>query len=370
MIFYDLLPHEYDYALSLSYVLDLWHYDPMILHMVLERYPIDEDAYASVEDSAADSNSAIVEDEDLSHDEDMAISAPEAQSSSLCNHIHFGNFGNSDLTIFRSSPITPIKPTIDGFSIKIGEITCILADSCCIVEESAFEESDFAASEEHMTSKNLDSASSCLLSTSEIVIMPLVEGGSVKIGELDCFISVSESVNKQKSLDMENQELVVTDLFSNIQNINNGEESNEAKLYTEFRFTSDMRLSLWFEFEKLTPEKTVVYTTAAMVKFSDSSAFIFDRSGTLTNTYCFTVMLSFLSKLISIYFTVRVFVFDPGGNHHDFCSPLILLYGGIWDRVDTIFLLVKLIHGEISVLVNGIKIQLRLREYGKKMTEN
>ncbi|CAJ2653221.1 unnamed protein product [Trifolium pratense] len=208
----ELLPHEHDYALFLSYVYDLWHYDPMILDMVSERYPRDEDAYASVEDSAAYSNSAIAEDEDLSHDEDTAISAPEVHSSSLCNHIHFGNFGNSNLSTIQFPLITPIKPTIDGFTIKIGEITCILVDSCCsIVEESAFQESEFAASEEHMKSKNLDSASSSLLTTSEITIKPLVEGGgSVKIGELDCFLSVyeTESACKGKTQDLDIQHLI------------------------------------------------------------------------------------------------------------------------------------------------------------------
>jgi hypothetical protein len=121
---------------------------------------------------------------------------------------------------------------------------------------------------------------------------------------------------------------------------------------------------LCFEFEKLAPEKIV------MVKFSDSPAFFFDPGGTLTKTYHFTVMFSFLSKFVLIYFILRGFVFDPGGNHNYFCPSLILLYGGFLDRVATIFLLVECIHGELVVLENGIKIQLRLRQYGKMMTEN
>ncbi|MCI77623.1 hypothetical protein A2U01_0098893, partial [Trifolium medium] len=48
-------------------------------------------------DSAADSVSAIDEDEDIFHDVDMEVSA-EVQSSTLYNHICFGSFGHSDLS--------------------------------------------------------------------------------------------------------------------------------------------------------------------------------------------------------------------------------------------------------------------------------
>ncbi|CAJ2641871.1 unnamed protein product [Trifolium pratense] len=192
MNFYEYLPHEYSYALYLADIYDLYPFDSMIHNMVSERYPRDED-----EDSAADFDSAIEEDEDLSF--------AEVQ---IC----FGSFGDSDPSTFNSALITPIKPTIDGFSIKIGKITCILADSCCsIVEESAFQESKFAALEEHVKSKNLDSASSSLLATSEIVIKPLVEGGgSVKIGEVNCFQSVyeTESACKGKMQDQRIQHLI------------------------------------------------------------------------------------------------------------------------------------------------------------------
>jgi hypothetical protein len=34
---YELLPHEHDYTLFLSYVYDLWHYDPMILNIFWNR---------------------------------------------------------------------------------------------------------------------------------------------------------------------------------------------------------------------------------------------------------------------------------------------------------------------------------------------
>ncbi|MCI33397.1 pentatricopeptide repeat-containing protein, partial [Trifolium medium] len=144
------------YALYLAYEYDLHSYDSMIFNMVSERYPRDED-----DDSAANFDSAIEEDEDLSHDVAMEVSASEAQSSSICNHICFGNFGNSDLSAVQFASITPIKPTIDGFTIKIGEIACLLVTS------SYNSESVFAALEDDEKSKNLDS---------EVVVSEAIKG--------------------------------------------------------------------------------------------------------------------------------------------------------------------------------------------------
>jgi hypothetical protein len=122
MISYELLPHEYSYALYLSYAYDLHPYDSMILNMVSERYPRDEDEdFASAYDSEScdDDESAAVEIlSNFPHDPDSSTS----QTSIL-----FGSF---------ASPIIPVAiPSIasdcDGFSIKIGEITCFLGGSCC-----------------------------------------------------------------------------------------------------------------------------------------------------------------------------------------------------------------------------------------------
>jgi hypothetical protein len=123
----------------------------MILHIVSERYPRDEDTYVSDTNSAANSASTIDDDEVLSHDEDMEVSAPEFQPSSLCNHICFGSFGNSDLSTVHSVLIPSIQPKIDGFTIKIGEITCPLIDSSCNINSVS------AVSNENEKSKNLDS---------------------------------------------------------------------------------------------------------------------------------------------------------------------------------------------------------------------
>ncbi|KAK2448998.1 hypothetical protein QL285_008237 [Trifolium repens] len=191
-------------------------------------------------------------------------------------------------------------------------------------------------------------------------IKPLIEGGSIKIGELDCFLSTyeTESVCNQKTLGLEYQEhisdstIFVSDSALDIEEEILGSESNEKTLsesviailkdltnpipnrlvFAEFRyglcgyrsgiyFISVMNRRLLSMFLSLPPEKKVVSTATAMITFPlDSSTFSFDPGGTLIKTYYFTVMLSFLSKLISIYFIVRVFVFDPGGNHNGFCS--------------------------------------------------
>jgi hypothetical protein len=142
MNFYEYLPHEYSYALYLAYEFDLHPYDSMILNMVSERYPRDEEEdFASAYDSEScdDDESAAVEIlSNFSHDPDSSTS----QTSIL-----FGSF---------ASPIIPVSiPSIasdfDGFSIKIGEITCFLGDSCC-------SDVDFTitASEEDEKPKNLE----------------------------------------------------------------------------------------------------------------------------------------------------------------------------------------------------------------------
>jgi hypothetical protein len=122
MISYELLPHEYSYALYLSYAYDLHPYDSMILNMVSERYPRDEDEdFASAYDSEScdDDESAAVEIlSNFPHDPDSSTS----QTSIL-----FGSFASPIIPV----SIPSITPDFDGFSIKIGEITCFLGDSCC-----------------------------------------------------------------------------------------------------------------------------------------------------------------------------------------------------------------------------------------------
>ncbi|MCI38270.1 hypothetical protein A2U01_0059498, partial [Trifolium medium] len=83
----------------------------------------------------------------------------------------------------------PIKQTIDGFTIKIDEITCILADSCC----SIVEESEFATSKEHVKSKNLASA---------FVVSEVTKELNNREFENDCEseFGVSEEIKKSESL--------------------------------------------------------------------------------------------------------------------------------------------------------------------------
>jgi hypothetical protein len=86
-------------------------------------------------------------------------------------------------------------------------------------------------------------------------------------------------------------------------------------VFSAIRF---FKLSLCLdEFAKLyskmliqSPEKTVVCTATTMVKFPlDSSDFRFDPGGIMTVIYSLAFMLSFLS----IFDSISLFPFDPGG---------------------------------------------------------
>lgn len=135
MSHYGYLPHEYTYALFLADYYDLYPWDSLITNMVLERYPRDEDDDASA--------SALDEDDDSVSDEVLAVSAPILETSASHDCIFFGSF---------DSPIVPvstpsIEPKFDGFSVKIGEISCVFVDSCKNIVN--FDDSVFVASEEN-----------------------------------------------------------------------------------------------------------------------------------------------------------------------------------------------------------------------------
>ncbi|RHN77028.1 hypothetical protein MtrunA17_Chr1g0150311 [Medicago truncatula] len=107
--------------------------------MVSERYPRDEDDDAS----ASASDSVLDEDDDSVSDEVLAVSAPILETSASHDCIFFGSF---------DSPIVPvstpsIEPKFDGFSVKIGEISCVFVDSCKNIVN--FDDSVFIASEEN-----------------------------------------------------------------------------------------------------------------------------------------------------------------------------------------------------------------------------
>ena len=77
----------------------------MILNMVLERYPRAEDVESG-------------------GDEVLTTSAQILESSTLHDQIVFGSFESSIKLGSHSS----IEPEFDRFSIKIGEISCVLVD--------------------------------------------------------------------------------------------------------------------------------------------------------------------------------------------------------------------------------------------------
>ncbi|KAK2399521.1 hypothetical protein QL285_049328 [Trifolium repens] len=120
MNFYEYLPHEYSYVLYLAYEYDLYPYDSTILNMVSERYPRDED-----EDCASAYDSENCEEDESN---DVAISSTQdLESSTSQDSIFFCSFASPIIPV----SIPSITPDFDGFSIKIGEITCFLGDSCC-----------------------------------------------------------------------------------------------------------------------------------------------------------------------------------------------------------------------------------------------
>ncbi|GAU49586.1 hypothetical protein TSUD_138730 [Trifolium subterraneum] len=116
MISYELLPHEYSYALYLSYEYDLHPYDSMILNMVSERYPRDEvEDYASAYGSKNCEENQVQEDDSSSDFASMENKDPE---------IVFGNF-HEEPNLEKAHTLS-INPSIEGNSIEIGSITCFI----------------------------------------------------------------------------------------------------------------------------------------------------------------------------------------------------------------------------------------------------
>lgn len=72
--------------------------------------------------------------------EDLEASASENSCSSASQvSIVFGSFGDS---ISAPPPSSWITPVIDGFTIKISEVTCFLVDSSCSNRHSAIDASE------------------------------------------------------------------------------------------------------------------------------------------------------------------------------------------------------------------------------------
>jgi hypothetical protein len=90
-------------------------------------------------DSEFDPVSDEEEDSDGDEEEDLEASASENSCSSASQASIV--FGSFDGSV--STPVSSpcIAPEIDGFTIKIGEVPCFLEDSCCIDHESVFDAS-------------------------------------------------------------------------------------------------------------------------------------------------------------------------------------------------------------------------------------
>jgi hypothetical protein len=255
MSFFEYLPHEYSYALYLAYEYDLHPYDSMILNMVSERYPRDDD-----EDSAADFDSAIDEDETLSHDAAMEVSV-EVQSSTFCNNICFGSFESSELSTVQSASVTQIKPTIDGCTIQVGKIACLLVSSSRNIESA------FAASKNERL-PNLDS---------EIVVSDAIKGLNDRQYEFGVR-AFSSPIKIERQHD---------------DNVSFSRDQDQTSKNGEPRFA----FLLCSSQSMISPHRSLCIT-------------VFDPGGTMAMIYN-SVTLS----ILSIFVSISLFPFDPGGHH-------------------------------------------------------
>ncbi|PNX81226.1 hypothetical protein L195_g037243 [Trifolium pratense] len=144
--------------------------------MVSERYPRDED-----EDSASAFDSECCEEDESADVVILSNSTQDLEFSPSEDSISFGSFGNSDPSTVQSASITSITPTIDGFTIQIGEIASLLVSSNCNVESA------FAASKENENSTNLDS---------EIVVSEAIKGLNERKSEFGVSAEIKQLQNQ------------------------------------------------------------------------------------------------------------------------------------------------------------------------------
>jgi hypothetical protein len=131
-----------------SYALHHHLFDPIVSDMVSEQYRC---AYSDHEDDAEDS---IGDEEDSVGDEDLEASVAESSYSSTSQDCFiFSSFGDSVSTSVPTPWNASFQPAVDGFAIKIGEIPCFLANSCCCSDHNSV----FDASLENKNSHILDS---------------------------------------------------------------------------------------------------------------------------------------------------------------------------------------------------------------------
>ncbi|CAJ2654845.1 unnamed protein product [Trifolium pratense] len=261
MNFYEYLPHEYSYALYLADIYDLYPFDSMIHNMVSERYPRDEDEdYASAYDFES-----CEEDESV----DVAIlstSTQDLEFSTSQDSILFGSFASPIIPVF----IPSIASDFDGFSIKIGAITCFLCDSCC-------NNVDFAitASEEHKQSKNF--ATEFVLSA---ISQKPQNQSSVQVFSSPIKVKCHHGGNVRFSQDHD-------------------QTSKKGELFSDLLLRSSENIT-FFSYHR------------------DLCIIVFDPGGTnLFPSSLFTSNVFFLAMMLSLRyhsFKSSHFVFDPGGN--------------------------------------------------------
>ncbi|KAK2450976.1 hypothetical protein QL285_010069 [Trifolium repens] len=261
MISYEFLPHEYSYALYLSYAYDLHPYDFMILNMVSERFPRDED-----EDLASAYDSENCEEDESAAVEILNNFPQDLESSTSQDSILFGSF---------ASPIIPVSiPSIafdsDGFSIKIGEITCFLGDSCC-------SDVDFTItlSEEDKQSKNFDT---------EFVLSE----ANLKLQHESSVQAFSSTIKVKRKLD-DNV------WFSQDQDQNN----KKGEPFSDLLLCSS---------------ESIIFVS----HHHALGITVFDPGGFILVIYRSNIMLA----IVSIFDSISLFPFDPGGTSENILFPL------------------------------------------------
>jgi hypothetical protein len=146
-----------------------------------------------------------------------------------------------------------------------------------------------------------------------IVIKPKFDETIIKFREISCSLSLVNNlvkfdpVNLDSAKSTENRSILEIS-FSSFEDY--GIDVVPAIRFFRLRLCLDEFAKLNSEILIQSPEKTIVCTATAMVKFPlDSSDFRFDPGGVMSVIYSFAIMLF----IPSIFDSVSIFPFDPGG---------------------------------------------------------
>ncbi|KEH19089.1 transmembrane protein, putative [Medicago truncatula] len=100
------------------------------------------------------------EEDDYDGDDEEDLEAPASATSHSSASQVLVIFNSSGNSVSTPPPSPWIAPVIEGFTIKVGDIPSFLDDSCCIDHESAFDASDKNQKMQDRDSKLIVSAKS------------------------------------------------------------------------------------------------------------------------------------------------------------------------------------------------------------------